>query len=112
VPCCSTIWARRWLDGANLYLEPEASFAACQRLGQTAGEPLAITQPTLEKRLHDRGLLQSIEKGRRRLRVRVSGLEGKRRPVLHLAAKSVFSEQETSAEKAAGTAAGPVSGPV
>jgi Domain of unknown function (DUF3854)/Domain of unknown function (DUF927) len=102
-----------WLDGANLYLEPEASFAACQRLGQTAGEPLAITQPTLEKRLHERGLLQSTEKGRQRLRVRVRSLEGKRRPVLNLLATSLFSEPDQVSTVAADsdrTAVGPESG--
>jgi hypothetical protein len=95
-----------WLDGANLYLEPEASFAACQRLGQTTGEPLAITQPTLEKRLRERGVLTSVEKGRRRLRVRVRGLEGMRRPVLHLLASSLFPEPD----EAPRTAVGPENG--
>ena len=83
-----------WLNEPNLYLEPEASFAVCQRLGQTIGEPLVISQKTLEKRLHERGLLASVEKGRGRLRVRVRGLEGLRRPVLHLLAASLFPEPD------------------
>ncbi len=81
-----------WLDGRDLYLEPEASFAACQRLGQTIDEPLTINQRTLEKRLRERDLLASVEKGRQRLRVRVRGLEGKRRHVLHLLTSSLFPE--------------------
>ncbi len=81
-----------WLSGSDLYLEPEASFAVCQRLGQTTGEPLSITEPTLEKRLRERGVLVSVEKGRLRLRVR--GLEGKRRATLHLLASSLFAETD------------------
>src|SRR5207247_902472 len=57
-----------------------------------ADEPLTINQRTLEQRLHERGLLASVDKKRGRLRVRVSGLEGKRRPVLHLLATSIFPE--------------------
>lgn len=81
-----------WLREPNLYLEPEASFAVCQRLGQTTGEPLAINQMTLEKRLHERGLLASVDKGR--LRVRARGLEGQRRGVLHLLTASLFPEPD------------------
>jgi hypothetical protein len=83
-----------WLDGDDVYLEPEAAFAAAQRLGQASGDPLAVGLRTLEQRLHDRGLLATVDaaKGRGRLRVRVRGLEGKRRPVLHLLASSISPE--------------------
>lgn len=89
--------AYRLARRANLYLEPEASFAACQRLGQTTTEPLTINQQTLEQRLRERGLLASVEHGRSRLRVRVRGLEGKRRSVLHLLAASLFPEGSPAA---------------
>jgi hypothetical protein len=99
-----------WLDERHLYLEPEASFAACQRLGQTIDEPLTISQATLEKRLYQRGLLASVEKKRQRLRIRVSGLEGKRRPVLHILAASVFPDSPgTTPAGPNGDGVGPVS---
>src|SRR5207247_9343306 len=55
-----------WLNERHLYLEPDASFAACQGLGQAIDEPLTITQATLEKRLNQRGLLASVEQKRQR----------------------------------------------
>ena len=72
-----------WLDGNNLYLEPSASFAVAQDLGRSAGEPLAIGQITVNKRLHEKGLLASIEAKRGTLTVRHRVL-GKSIPVLHL----------------------------
>ncbi len=71
-----------WLDG-DLYLEPEASYAAAQALGRDTGDPLAILPRTLHKRLAERGLLLSQDESRGRHVVRVT-LEGKRREVLHL----------------------------
>ena len=89
-----------WLDGENLYLEPESAFAVCQRLGATIGEPLTVGARTVERRLAERGLLASIEEGRDRLRVRVSGLEGKRRAVLHILEGSLFPEPAQAAQAA------------
>ena len=101
-----------WLSGPDLYLEPGASFAVCQRIGQTTAEPLTVNQTTLEKRLRERGLLVSVDKGR--LRVRVRGLEGKRRAVIHLASSTVFSDGDTTAPaataKASDTRVGTVGG--
>jgi hypothetical protein len=75
-----------WVDGENLYLEPEASYAAVQKQGRESGEALSITGRTLRKRLHERGLLASTGKeyeGRETLAVRRK-LEGVRRDVLHV----------------------------
>ena len=46
-----------WVDGSDVYLEPQASFAAVQRLARDAGEPLAISAQTLRRYLKDKGLL-------------------------------------------------------
>ena len=48
-----------------------------------SGEPLTVTERTLRKRLHERGLLLSVEDSRPTLAVRRT-LEGRRRGVLHL----------------------------
>jgi hypothetical protein len=68
----------------NVYLEPEASFAAVQALGREQGECLTISSRTLRQRLHDKGLLASTDEGRGRLTVRRT-LDGCRREVLHVA---------------------------
>jgi hypothetical protein len=74
-----------WVDGLDLYLEPDASFAVVQRLAHDSGESLPIASKTLHKRLHEKGLLASTEAGRHKLTVRRT-LEGQRRSVLHLSA--------------------------
>lgn len=74
-----------WLDAGNVYLEPEAALAVVQQLGDDTGDGIAIASATLRKRLHERGLLASIDQKRDRLVVR-RRLERKRRAVLHVKA--------------------------
>ena len=71
-----------WLEDEDLYLEPDAVFAAIQKQGRDSGESLVVTGRTLRKRLHERGLLLSTDKARQVLTVRKT-LEGRRREVLH-----------------------------
>ncbi len=82
-----------WVEGGDLYLDRDAALAEVQRLGQTMGEGLAITGQVLAKRLHERGLLSSIDQGRETLTVRRK-LEGKQRRVLHLATAAFGTETE------------------
>jgi hypothetical protein len=79
-----------WLDGANLYLEPTASFGAAQDLGRATGEPLVVGQSALKKRLKEKGLLASTDISRETLTVRRS-IGGKSVPVLHLRADALTS---------------------
>lgn len=78
-----------WLDGESLYLEPEAAYAAAQRLGQQIGDPLAVTPGTLWKRLHGRNLLVSSDSARETLKTRVT-IEGRRITVIHLRAATLI----------------------
>jgi len=71
-----------WLEGGDLYLEPEAAYAAVQKQGRDSGEPPAVTGRTLRKRLHERGLLLSVDDARHVLTVRRT-LGGRRWEVLH-----------------------------
>ena len=75
-----------WVDGEHLYLEPEVAFAAVQRQGRDAGDALSVTGRTLNKRLHERGLLVSTDLPHLTVR-RV--LQGRRRRVLHLPAAAL-----------------------
>jgi hypothetical protein len=78
-----------WVDGADLYLEPEVSYAEAQRLAVEQGESLGVTPDTLLRRLAQQGLLASREGRRQKLTVRVT-LDGVRRAVLHMHAASLF----------------------
>jgi hypothetical protein len=80
-----------WLDDNDVYLEPEAAFAEAQSLAVQQGEALRVSPQTLRKRLHERRLLASTGKeaeGRETLLVRRT-IEGSRRDVLHLHARSL-----------------------
>lgn len=77
-----------WVDGENLYLEPTAAFAEAQELAGKTGEGITISLRTLQKRLHERGLLVSSEQSRQTNTVRKE-VEGKRRAVLHLKVDSL-----------------------
>jgi hypothetical protein len=75
-----------WVEGNDLYLEPEAAYAQAQSLATQQGEALSISPQTLRKRLYERRLLASTGKeseGRETLLVRRT-LDGCRRDVLHL----------------------------
>ncbi|MDK1021840.1 MAG: hypothetical protein QGD90_09425 [Candidatus Hydrogenedentes bacterium] len=73
-----------WVDASDVYLDPDASFAAVQRLASQQGSSLAITQQTLWKRLAEKGKLASQESrgGKSRNKVRKM-IGGHRRTVIH-----------------------------
>jgi hypothetical protein len=78
-----------WLDGEDLYLNPEAAFAVAQRLGEATGGGLGVGGKTLAKRLHEAGMLRSTEPGGSTVR---RHLQGSRRRVLHLSAGALDAE--------------------
>lgn len=71
-----------WVDGDELLLEPEAAFAAVQKLARDQGTSLAINPRTLWKRMAEKGLLASREPSQGTNTVRWS-VVGERRRVLH-----------------------------
>jgi len=78
-----------WTDGIFLYLDVDAAYGAAQRVGSTHGESLGISARTLTKRIHERGLLVSVDETRRRLTIRKT-LQGPRREVLHLKVETLM----------------------
>lgn len=72
-----------WIADKELYLQPDAAYAAVQKQGRDSDDALTVTTTTLRKRLHERGLLKSIDQKRQVLTVRRT-LAGQRRDVLHL----------------------------
>jgi hypothetical protein len=83
-----------WLVDGQVYLEPEASYAAAQRLAQAQGEAFPITATTLRRRLKERKLLASTDEVRGKLTIRKT-LQNQRREVLHLVWPGATSPSET-----------------
>ena len=69
-----------WVDGDTLYLDPDAAFAAAQRLGQATGDGLTIGPRTLWRRMAERGVLQA--RSTERFTMQKRGLDGAQRRVL------------------------------
>ena len=77
-----------WLDADDLYLDPESSFAAVQKLARDQGTSMPIKQRTLWKRLAEQGHLVSRDRARGTNTVRRT-IGGRRLEVIHLKA-SIF----------------------
>ena len=69
-----------------------------QRLARDLGETIGISTNTLHKRLHERGVLRSVETARGVLTVRRT-LEGRRRDVLHLDADALAALPPSEADQ-------------
>lgn len=80
-----------WVDGTDLYLEPEASFAEAQNLARIQGDSVPVTKGTLHKRLKDKGLLVSTEPGKLLTR---RTFDRKRRYVLHVQAAALSAREK------------------
>ena len=72
-----------WVASNDLFLEPTVSYQVAQQIA--GGERLPVGPQTLRHRLHEHGLLASIDAGRRILLVHRT-LESSVRQVLHLKA--------------------------
>jgi hypothetical protein len=70
-----------WVDSMDIYLEPESTFAAVQKLARDQGTSLSVTSQTLWSRLKERGILSSTEPGHNTVR---RSINGKRPHVLHV----------------------------
>jgi hypothetical protein len=88
------LWVRRgdcigWAEGDNIYLEPTAAHRAVHVAANAAGEGLPVTEQTLKKRLHEKGLLASVDAKRETLTIRKT-VNGSSMPVLHLLRETVL----------------------
>jgi hypothetical protein len=99
-----------WIDGDDLYLEPDAAHAEAQKLAMEQGDSLPVTPQTLRRRLREKGLLRTTDERRQKLTVRRT-LQDERREVLHLspaALSSPYTTGPTGPEDEAKAAEGPV----
>jgi hypothetical protein len=97
-----------WVDGPDLYLDPEASYAEVQRFGDEQGERLPISQRQLHKRLNERGLLASSEAGKLTTR---RALQGRERAVLHLHTASLVPQKAGEPGESGAASTKPVENP-
>jgi hypothetical protein len=72
-----------WVEGGDVFLEPDAAYAAAQKLGAQGGENLYVTLATLTKRIAERSLLATRDADRSRNTIRRT-FEGRRVTVLHI----------------------------
>jgi hypothetical protein len=92
-----------WIEGPDLYLEPEAAYAEAQELARHQGDSLPVAPRTLWRRLRERGLLAGWDAVRQRNTVRRT-LGGVRdRDVLYLLA-ATLSTCASPSEPSAGDA--------
>jgi Domain of unknown function (DUF3854)/Domain of unknown function (DUF927) len=83
-----------WLIDEDLYVEPDASFAAVQRFAREQGDTFAISAYTLRRRMKEKGLLATTDAARGKLTVRQT-LQGTRRDVLHIASDALIPPAKT-----------------
>jgi len=81
-----------WTHDSDLYLEPVAAYRAAQSMGREGGEPLAVSEQTLKKRLREKGLLASVDQKRETLTVR-RNIAGSTKSVLHLLRSTLLPEE-------------------
>ncbi len=60
-----------WVSDQYVFLDPNVSFGAVQKLAQEQGESLMVSQKTLWQRLRDRGLLPLSDADRNLLRTTI-----------------------------------------
>jgi hypothetical protein len=88
-----------WVEDDDLYLEPTAAFRAAQLVARDSGEVYAISEHTLRKRLHEKGLLASVDEARQTLTVRRS-ICGSAKSVLHFHRSTILPEVSDGDEDA------------
>jgi hypothetical protein len=88
-----------WVDDDNVYLDPTAAYRVAQLVGRDVGEVLPVSESTLRKRIHEKGLLASIDEARQTLTVRRT-VGGSSKGVLHLLRITLLPEMSDGDEDA------------
>jgi hypothetical protein len=83
-----------WIDGDDLFLDPNATYAELQQFAQKQGQPLPLTQGALWKRLREVALLEPGDKDRYTVKISIGGLRPR---VLHFKMSKVL-DIDTAAE--------------
>ena len=80
-----------WVEGEDLYLEPESTYRTVQIMARDQQLPLPISKRMLQRSLHEAGLLKSTDRGKSRDTYTIRKTCGRmhQRPVLHLWSGSI-----------------------
>jgi hypothetical protein len=81
-------------------LDPTAAFRVAQVAAREMGEAIAVTEQTLRKRMHEKGLLASVDASRETLTVR-RNIGGTSKNVLHFLRTTIVPEVSDADEDAA-----------
>jgi hypothetical protein len=86
-----------WVADDDIYLEATAAYRAAQVVGRDVGEVLPVSEQTLKKRLHEKGLLATTDPKRETLAVRKS-IGGCSKDVLHPHRHTLLPEEPEDTE--------------
>jgi hypothetical protein len=86
-----------WVQGQDLYLDPEAAYAAVQDLAHEQGGSLGVGAKTVWKRLKEKDLLESADEGRNLLQRPRALPPGKR--VLAATSKTATTSRDAGARR-------------
>jgi hypothetical protein len=93
-----------WLESEDLYLNPDAAYHIVKKLGDVGTDGIAIGSKTLNKRLHEHGLLKSTDKNHGTLTIQKTvngkGSDAKRQAVLHLHSNSILHTESPQSPQA------------
>lgn len=86
-----------WVDGDNLYLDPDEALKLARQFADVAGQPLTVSKTKLHDSLYNKHVLASVETGpngriRKTTRHDLGGKKGQR--VLHLTVTKFDSDDE------------------
>jgi hypothetical protein len=83
-----------WVDGINLYLNPEVAFTSVQEIANKQGSPIMDTPRTIRKRLHEESIL--IKNSPTKY-TKVKTIGGTKQNVIHLLSTKLFDDEESTA---------------
>lgn len=86
-----------WVDGDDIYLEPTAAYRVVYVAGRAMGDVLPVSGQTVRKRLHEKGMLASVDVKRETLTIRrrICGVD---HDVLHFHRATLFPLQSCDPE--------------
>ena len=64
-----------WVDGSDVYLQPDSAFKAARQHAEAAGQPLNLSTRMLHKHLHERNLLAGNDPRHYTVRRRLDGTQ-------------------------------------
>lgn len=83
-----------WVNGINLYLNPDATLASVQEIAGKQGSPMTMSPNVLRKRLCERGIL--VKAGSKYIKTK--SIAGSKYKIMHLLTTKMFDEEAAEEE--------------